>query len=98
MCVMCVGLIIVLVAFPTVPLDDELLAALSIGTPIGLGTYCAWVNRERQARVKTIGFCAERAPGVWAGAARMSNYRVSRSCVDFGRWGATTTVPSNTSG
>jgi hypothetical protein len=29
---------------------------------------------------------------------RISVYRVSRSCVDCGRWGATTTVPSNTSG
>ncbi len=32
------GLIIVLVALPTVPLDSELMAVLSIGTPIGLGT------------------------------------------------------------
>ena len=30
-------MLIVLAAMPTVPLDDELLAALSIGVPIGLG-------------------------------------------------------------
>jgi hypothetical protein len=24
---------------PTVPLDSELMAVLSIGTPVGLGTY-----------------------------------------------------------
>ena len=50
-----IGLIIVLVALPTVPLDSELMAVLSIGTPIGLGTYLAWVNRERPARATTIG-------------------------------------------
>jgi pimeloyl-ACP methyl ester carboxylesterase len=49
------GLIIVLVALPTVPLDSELMAVLSIGTPIGLGTYLAWVNRDRPARATTIG-------------------------------------------
>ena len=49
------GLIVVLVALPTVPLDSELMAVLSIGTPIGLGTYWAWVNRDRPARAKTIG-------------------------------------------
>ena len=50
-----IGLIIVLVALPTVPLDSELMAVLSIGTPIGLGTYWAWVNRDRPARATTIG-------------------------------------------
>ncbi len=50
-----IGLIIVLVALPTVPLDSELMAVLSIGTPIGLGTYWAWVNRDRPARATRIG-------------------------------------------
>ncbi len=50
-----IGLIIVLVAFPTVPLESELMAVLSIGTPIGLGTYFAWVNRDRPAKATTIG-------------------------------------------
>jgi hypothetical protein len=49
------GLIIVLVALPTVPLNSELMAVLSIGTPIGLGTYLAWVNRDRPARATRIG-------------------------------------------
>ena len=34
---------------PTVPLDDELLAGLSIGLPIGLGVYLAWVHRDWSA-------------------------------------------------
>jgi pimeloyl-ACP methyl ester carboxylesterase len=49
------GLIIVLAALPTVPLNSELMAVLSIGTPIGLGTYLAWVNPHRPARATTIG-------------------------------------------
>ena len=49
------GLIIVLVALPTVPLNSELMAVLSIGAPIGLGTYWAWVNRDRPARATRIG-------------------------------------------
>ena len=49
------GLIIVLVALPTVPLDSELMAVLSIGTPIGLGTYWAWVNHDQPAKATTIG-------------------------------------------
>jgi len=49
------GLIIVLVALPTVALDNAVLAVLSIGTPIGLGTYWAWVNPDRQERATTIG-------------------------------------------
>src|SRR6202035_4215861 len=44
-----------LVALPTVPLDSELMAVLSIGTPIGLGTYLAWVNRDRPARAANLG-------------------------------------------
>jgi pimeloyl-ACP methyl ester carboxylesterase len=50
-----IALIIELVAFPTVPLDNALLAVLSIGTPIGLGTYWAWVNSDKSVRAKTIG-------------------------------------------
>ena len=50
-----IGLIIVLVALPTVPLNSELMAVLSIGTPIGLGTYLAWVNPDRPARATRIG-------------------------------------------
>jgi pimeloyl-ACP methyl ester carboxylesterase len=64
------GLMIVLVALPTVPLDDELLAVLSIGTPIGLGIYWAWVNRGWPARAKTAGITAAAAGalgGAWLG-------------------------------
>jgi hypothetical protein len=60
----------VLEALPTVPLDSELLAVLSIGLPIGLGTYWAWVNRDWAARTKTIGLSGATAGaliGAWLG-------------------------------
>jgi hypothetical protein len=33
-----------------VPLDDATLAVLSVGVPIGLGIYLAWVDRNRRKR------------------------------------------------
>jgi hypothetical protein len=51
------GVLIVLVAFPSVPLDDEALGVLSVGVPIGLGIYWAWVNRDWSG-TKTTGFVA----------------------------------------
>jgi hypothetical protein len=43
---------------PAVPLDDDLLAALSVGLPIGLGIYFAWVNRDWSGQTKIIGLAA----------------------------------------
>jgi hypothetical protein len=62
-----VGVLIVLTALPTVPLQDELLGALSVGVPIGLAVYFAWVNRDWSARTKAIGFAAA-AGGALVGA------------------------------
>jgi hypothetical protein len=65
-----VGVLVVITALPGVPLDDELLAALSIGVPIGLGIYLAWVHRDWSARSKGIGFAAALAgalTGGWLG-------------------------------
>ena len=52
------GVLIVMTTMPSVPLDDELLAALSIGGSIGLGLYFAWVNLDWSARTKVTGFLA----------------------------------------
>jgi hypothetical protein len=65
-----VGVLIVITTMPGVPLDDEVLAALSTGLPIGLGIYFAWVNRDWSARTKTIGFAAAGGGalvGAWLG-------------------------------
>jgi pimeloyl-ACP methyl ester carboxylesterase len=52
------GVLIVISTMPGVPLDDELLGVLSVGVPVGLGIYFAWVNRDWSARTKTMGFAA----------------------------------------
>jgi hypothetical protein len=61
------GALIVLTARPSVPLDNELLAAFAVGVPIGLGLYFAWVNRDWSARTKTTGLAAA-AGGALVGA------------------------------
>jgi pimeloyl-ACP methyl ester carboxylesterase len=65
-----IGVLIVITTMPGVPLDDELLAALSVGVPIGLWIYFAWVNRDWSARTKITGFAAAVAGalvGAWLG-------------------------------
>jgi pimeloyl-ACP methyl ester carboxylesterase len=52
------GVLIVVTIAPSVPLDDEVFTALSVGVPIGLGVYLAWVNRERTTSTKTTGLVA----------------------------------------
>jgi pimeloyl-ACP methyl ester carboxylesterase len=64
------GVLIVITTMPGTPLDDELLAALSVGLPIGIGVYFAWVNRDWTAGTKTTGFAAAVAAGLvgaWLG-------------------------------
>jgi pimeloyl-ACP methyl ester carboxylesterase len=64
------GVLIVLTALPTVALDDELLAALSVGLPIGLAIYFAWVDRGWTAKTKLTGLAAALAGalvGGWLG-------------------------------
>src|SRR3954454_8338685 len=64
------GLVVVQLAFPAVPLDDVLLAVISIGVPIGLGVYLASARRDLPARSKTIGLCAATCgalAGAWLG-------------------------------
>ncbi len=65
-----IGLLTVLLVFPTVALDDELVACISIGLPIGLGAYLAWVNGELAAQARRIGFAGAVAGalvGAWIG-------------------------------
>jgi hypothetical protein len=46
------GTLIVLATLPSVPIDDELLVALSIGVPAGLGIYLAGMHRDWSAQNK----------------------------------------------
>jgi hypothetical protein len=64
------GALFVLVAMPTVPLDDELLAGLSIGLPVGFGIYWAWVDRDLPSRARNVGLAAAGGGaliGAWLG-------------------------------
>jgi pimeloyl-ACP methyl ester carboxylesterase len=64
------GTLVVLTALPTVPLDSDLLAGLSVGIPTSLGIYWAWVHRDWTARTKTIGLAAALCGalvGAWLG-------------------------------
>jgi len=64
------GVLVVLTTMPGVALDDELLAAVSVGVPVGLGVYLAWVNGERPAGARATGFAAALAGalvGGWLG-------------------------------
>jgi pimeloyl-ACP methyl ester carboxylesterase len=64
------GILVVITAMPGVPLDHQLLASLSIGLPIGLGMYLAWVDRDRWASTNVKGFAAAVGGGLvgaWLG-------------------------------
>jgi hypothetical protein len=61
------GALVVMTTMPGVPLDDELLAVLSVGVPIGLGIYSAWLHRGQSAGSSAAGFAAA-AAGALAGA------------------------------
>ncbi|MDX6369332.1 MAG: hypothetical protein QOG93_834, partial [Gaiellaceae bacterium] len=52
------GVVIVITTMPGVPLDNELLAAFSVGTPMGLGLHFAWVNPSWDVQTKITGFAA----------------------------------------
>jgi hypothetical protein len=59
------GVLIVITTMPGTPLDNELLAVLGVGVPVGLGIYWAWVDRDWSG--KGVGFAAA-AAGALAGA------------------------------
>ena len=61
------GVLIVITTMPGVPLNHALLAVLSVGVPVGLGTYWAWVHRDWPAQSKRVGLAAA-AAGALAGA------------------------------
>jgi hypothetical protein len=54
----CLGLLIVLTAFPEIPLNDQRLVAASVAIPIALAAYGSWVDRDWPPRVKAVGAAA----------------------------------------
>jgi hypothetical protein len=64
------GALIVMTTLPGVPVDDQLVVVVSMGLPIGLGIYWAWVDRERSAQTRTVGLVAALGgalAGAWLG-------------------------------
>ena len=64
------GTLIVLTTTPSIPIDSDLVVALSIGLPVGLGTYLAWVHHDWTSQSKGVGFAtavAAAQAGAWLG-------------------------------
>jgi pimeloyl-ACP methyl ester carboxylesterase len=64
------GVLLALTALPTVALDSELLACVSIGAPIGLVVFFASTGTSRTGLPRTMGFAAAVAGafvGAWLG-------------------------------
>lgn len=52
------GALVVLTTAPGIPLDEDILAAVSVALPIGLGVYLAWVDRDRPGGARATGLAA----------------------------------------
>jgi pimeloyl-ACP methyl ester carboxylesterase len=52
------GVLIVITTMPGTPVDNEVLSTLSIGVPVGLGIYLAWLKRGTSAADKGVGLAA----------------------------------------
>jgi hypothetical protein len=55
---------------PSIPIDSDLVVALSIGLPVGLGIYLAWVHRDGTSQKEGLGVAAAVAgalAGAWLG-------------------------------
>ena len=61
------AILVVLTTLPTVAIDDELLAALAVGLPIGLGVYLAWVKSGWSSFTKWTGLAAALAGALVGG-------------------------------
>jgi hypothetical protein len=61
------GVLLVVTTMPETPLDDERLATVSVGMPVGLAVYWAWVNRDARLKTKITGL-ALGVGGALAGA------------------------------
>ena len=61
------GALTVMTTMPGVPLDDEVLAVLAVGVPVGLGVYLAWVQQDRNKGAGMLGAAAGSLVGAWMG-------------------------------
>jgi len=61
------GLVVVFFAFPTVPLDDGVLAVLSVAIPVGVGIHIAALDRNRPQHARFAIVLASALVGAWVG-------------------------------
>ena len=64
------GALVALTALPRVPINDELLVALSVGLPVAFGIWLAWADRDWSAGAGATGFAATvggALVGAWLG-------------------------------
>jgi pimeloyl-ACP methyl ester carboxylesterase len=58
------GVLLVITTMPGTPLDNQLLAMLSIGLPVGLGIFLAWFHGDRPSQANGIGLAAALGGGL----------------------------------
>jgi hypothetical protein len=64
---------------PGIRIDNELLVVSSVGVPIGLGIYWAWVHLDWSVRSRRVGLAAAAAGGALGGAWLVSTPRTDYS-------------------
>jgi pimeloyl-ACP methyl ester carboxylesterase len=63
----CLGVLIALVALPTVPVTDGTLAVVSIAPPVALAVYTGWIRSTAPRGVAALTAIACAAVGAWLG-------------------------------
>ncbi|MGZ6691191.1 MAG: alpha/beta fold hydrolase [Solirubrobacteraceae bacterium] len=63
----CLGVLITLTAFPTVPVDDQMLAVLSIAPPVAAVVYAGWLRRTAPTRIAALTALGTAVLGAWIG-------------------------------
>jgi pimeloyl-ACP methyl ester carboxylesterase len=63
----CLGVLVVLVALPTVPLTDEVLAVVSIAPPVALAVYAGWFRPAGLGSVAAFAALSTATLGAWLG-------------------------------
>ena len=63
----CLGVLIAMVALPTVPITDETLAVVSIAPPVALAVYTGWFRSAAPRGVAAFAAIARAALGAWLG-------------------------------
>jgi pimeloyl-ACP methyl ester carboxylesterase len=66
----CLGALVALTILPSTPLDDEVLTGVSVGLPVGLAVFAAWMRSDWSVVTRAVGASAALAGalvGGWLG-------------------------------